>query len=292
MNVRPYTPDDAAAIAAIAAADEELHFGHPSRIEAADVVKWAEDAKEAWVFEEDGSLLGAGWCALWGDTASIVGVAAVKGRGIGSESVRRGEAWARSRPAAKIHGIAPEPDAAARRLFEAHGYREVRRFYDMAIELSEEPPAPTLPGGLVLDEFRPGEERAFHAALGDAFRDHWDWQPVAFEEWWKLREGQHRDEEGPLWFVVRDGDELAAVARNEARRHGGGFVGALGVRRPWRGRGLAKALLYATFVEFRRRGVTRVTLGVDAQNPTGATQLYERVGMHVESCTVVFEKPL
>jgi GNAT superfamily N-acetyltransferase len=82
---------------------------------------------------------------------------------------------------------------------------------------------------------------------------------------------------------------MAAVARNEARELGG-YVGLLGVRRPWRGRGLAKALLHRTFAEFWRRGLTHVTLGVDAESPTGATQLYERVGMRVESENVVFEK--
>jgi hypothetical protein len=38
--------------------------------------------------------------------------------------------------------------------------------------------------------------------------------------------------------------------------------------------------------------VTRVTLGVDADSPTGATKLYERVGMVVESSAVVYEKAL
>ena len=37
---------------------------------------------------------------------------------------------------------------------------------------------------------------------------------------------------------------------------------------------------------------SRITLGVDAERPTGATHLYERVGMHVEHETVVFEKAL
>jgi ribosomal protein S18 acetylase RimI-like enzyme len=80
------------------------------------------------------------------------------------------------------------------------------------------------------------------------------------------------------------------VCRNEANRNGGGYVGAIGVRRPWRGKGYAKALLLYTFREFFQRGTTRVTLGVDAESPTGATHLYERVGMHVEAENVVFEK--
>ena len=84
----------------------------------------------------------------------------------------------------------------------------------------------------------------------------------------------------------------AAAVRNETNRNGGGYVALLGVRRAWRGLGLGKALLYRSFAEFWTRGVTRVTLGVDAESPTGATKLYERVGMEVESCMVVFEKAL
>jgi hypothetical protein len=47
-----------------------------------------------------------------------------------------------------------------------------------------------------------------------------------------------------------------------------------------------------TFAEFYSRGVSRVTLGVDAESPTGATKLYESVGMETESAGVVFEKAL
>jgi ribosomal protein S18 acetylase RimI-like enzyme len=83
---------------------------------------------------------------------------------------------------------------------------------------------------------------------------------------------------------------MAAVVRNEANRNGGGYVAAIGVRRPWRGKGYAKALLLHTFREFYNRGIKRVTLGVDAENPTGARHLYERAGMHVQQENVVFEK--
>jgi ribosomal protein S18 acetylase RimI-like enzyme len=68
------------------------------------------------------------------------------------------------------------------------------------------------------------------------------------------------------------------------------MVAALGVRRPWRGRGLGRALLLHTFGEFHRRGVTRISLGVDSENPTGATKLYESAGMQVELEQVVFER--
>jgi mycothiol synthase len=290
VNVRPLTPGDAPAIAALVRDDAELFYGHESRIQAEDVAEWTSRAKEAWVYEEDGRLLGVGWCTLWGKAGVIAGVAAAKGSGIGSDIVRRAEARLDGEPVAKLHGIAPEPDDTARRLFELNGYREVRRFYDMAIELTAEPQVAELAAPLVLEPFREGDAQAFHATTNEAFQDHWEWSGKPFDEWWKMREGQDHDGEGPLWFVVRDRDEMAAVVRNEANRNGGGYVGLIGVRRAWRGQGLAKALMYRTFAEFWRRGITRVTLGVDAESPTGATKLYERVGMHIESATVVFEK--
>jgi len=143
-----------------------------------------------------------------------------------------------------------------------------------------------------VDEFRDDEYEAFFDALNEAFAEHWEWHPDPFDEWLERRQGQHHDEHGPVWFVVRDGDELAAVTRNDADVAGGGYVGAIGVRPAWRGKGLGKALLQATFAEFWRRGTTRVTLDVDSQNATGAVALYERVGMRVDSCGVAFEKEL
>lgn len=288
MNVRAYTSNDAEAIAALARADEELYFGHRSHVQAEDVIEWLSRAKESWLFEDGDRLVAAGWSGIWGETGTIEGVVADKGQGIGSDIVARAEAFLADQEIAKVHAIAQEPDESARVLFESRGYTEVRRFYGMAIELDGDPPVPVVPDHLLLDDFRIEEAHAFRAALNEAFQDHWNWQPaLSYEEWWELR----KNDDHSLWFVVRDGDEIAAAVRNEANRHGGGYVGIIGVRRPWRGRGLAKALLHRSFGEFWKRGLTRVTLGVDAESPTGATHLYEAVGMSVESVTIVFEKP-
>lgn len=290
MNVRPFVEADADAVAAMINSDEELFYERPGRITPPDVLMFSQFMKEQWIYEEDGRVVASASYGVHGDAAMVRGVVADKGRGLGTQIAVRGEEFARANGTAKIHAGFSEPDAAARRLFEARGYREARRFLEMEIELAEEPTVPPLPDGLVLDELHDGEERAFYDALNDAFRDHWEWHPKPFEEWMDIRRGQARDEHGPIWFVVRDGDELAAVTRNDASFGGGGHVGAIGVRPGWRGRGLAKALLYRTFAEFWRRGTPRVTLDVDSQNDTGAIQLYERVGMRVGSRGVVFEK--
>jgi len=291
MNVRPYVDDDAPAVAALISAEEERLYGpRPGGVTGDDIRMFLQWAKEAWIWEDGDRVVASATFGVHGDAANIRGVVADKGRGIGTEILERGEAFARVQGASKILTGAPEPDTTARALFESRGYREVRRFYEMAIELAEEPSEPIVPAGLVLDGVREDEYEAFYDALNDAFAEHWEWHPEPFEEWLERRQGQHRDEHGPIWFVVRDGDELAAVTRNDVNVAGAGYVGAIGVRPAWRGRGLAKALLQQTFAEFWRRGTTRVTLDVDAQNETGAVRLYERVGMVVETCGVAFEK--
>lgn len=291
MNARPFVETDARAVAElIAAEDERFYPGRAGRVTGDDILMWLQWNKEAWVWEDGGRIAASAMFGVHGDAATIRGVVADKGRGLGTAILARGEEFARTEGTKKIHTDAAEPDAEARALFESRGYREVRRFYEMAIELTEEPTVPALPAGLVVDELRAGEQRAFYDALNEAFADHWEWHPKPFEDWAAIRNDQHHDEHGPVWFVIRDGDELAAVTRNDPQVAGGGHVGAIGVRPDWRGRGLARVLLYRTFAEFWRRGTTRVTLGVDTQNATGATHLYERVGMHVDACGVAFEK--
>jgi ribosomal protein S18 acetylase RimI-like enzyme len=157
----------------------------------------------------------------------------------------------------------------------------------MAIEQTEPPPPVDLPVETVREE----DMRAFHTALDEAFQDHWEHHSSPFDEWW-ARHSSNPNLDLSVWFMIRDDDEIAAVTRNEGNRNGGGYIGAIGVRRPWRGKGYAKALLLHSFRAFFERGMPRVTLGVDAENPTGATHLYERVGMHVEQENVVFEKAI
>ena len=76
---------------------------------------------------------------------------------------------------------------------------------------------------------------------------------------------------------IRPGDDQQVAVFADA-------VGILGRRRD---RGLRHA-----FRELHGRGERRVLLGVDSENPTGATRLYERAGMHVEEEAVVVEKEL
>ncbi len=292
--MRPLTDGDLDDALALLREDEEELTGRPSRLEPSDLREWLSQSdfpRDTWAIDDEHGLAAFGWLMPSSSgPVPCVGIVRprAKGRGYGGAIVRQAEARARELGAARIHQIALGTDAAAGALLRALGYREVRRFYDMAIELAA-PPA--VPAEVAIETMRDGDEREFHDALEEAFQDHWEPSPRPFEEWWE----DHRQREGfdpTLWFFVRDGDRIVAVARNAANRNGGGYIGAIGVRRDWRGRGLARALLLHTFAEFHRRGLPRVTLGVDAESPTGATRLYESVGMEVEMENVVYEKAL
>ncbi len=296
MNVRPITNDDLEAVAALAAEDETALHGRASRVGTADVRGWltrADIGNDSWFYEEDGKPVAVSWFELYDDLGLFVGMVAqgAKGRGLGKRIVATGEARARERGAARVQTFSLEEDAAAAELFVQHGYTLVRRFYEMAIELDAAPTVPAVPDGFTLDGFRTEDARPFYETLDAAFQDHWEHHSIGFDRWWEEKQRAH-DFDPTLWFLVRDDDVVAAVIRNEPERNGGGYVGALGVARPWRGRGLGRALLLRTFAEFYSRGVPRVTLGVDAQSPTGATKLYESVGMTTENAAAVYEKAL
>ena len=298
MSVRPVTPDDFPALAAFLADDETHLFGRPSRLGVADVAAWLSGVdlpNDTWLLEEGDGLVALGWVEKDHHDAGVaVGVVhrRWRGRGLGTKLVGRSEDRLRALGARRIHNVTLAPDLAAQTLLASRGYREVRRFWEMTIELGDEPPpVPILREGLRVEPFSAELASAFHAALEEAFAGHWEYQPVSFEDWWR-RQVARPDHDPSLWFLIREGKEVVAATRNDPERSGGGWIGSLGVRPAWQGRGLARALLLHSFREFHRRGKRRVGLGVDSENATGATKLYERVGMVVDTEQVVWEKTL
>jgi mycothiol synthase len=162
------------------------------------------------------------------------------------------------------------------------GFTSIRHSFRMSIELDGEVPEPVWPDGIRLRTFREGDAPAFYEAGNEAFADTWEPIEPSFEEWthWVLDTPSFDPD---LWFLAEDGAEVAGFAI--CKVHPGdaqlGWIQILGVRKPWRGRGVGRGLLLTAFGAFRARGLARAGLGVDAQNPTGATRLYESVGMRV-----------
>ena len=189
-----------------------------------------------------------------------------------------------------------ERDARRRASLQARGYEHVRDFYSMRIDVAPGRPPASWPAGIEVRPIRPGvDDRAAHAASEEAFAEHYLFGPQPFEEWRACT--LERNECDPsLWLLAWDGGEVAgqvwALARDEGGPALAGLVEDLSVRKPWRGQGLGLALLGEVFRLLGERGCAVVRLWVDAQNTTGALQLYERAGMRQERHVMDFERPL
>lgn len=219
-------------------------------------------------------------------------------RGIWEHLLHLAEQWALSqipqaRPGARVtlNSFAGSRNEEAQRLFEREEFKEIRRHWHMEIDMQEAPPAPEWPEHITVRTFVQGQdERLVFNTDEEAFKDHWGYLPGNFYVWkhWTIE----RDDFDPtLWFLAFEGDQIAGISLCNYRGEDG-WVDTLAVLRPWRRKGLGMALLLHSFGEFYRRGKHKVGLGVDSQNLTGATRLYERAGMHVVRVYISYEKEL
>ncbi len=195
------------------------------------------------------------------------------------------------KPGAQLMGFLSDADTPLRDLYETAGYRIVRHSFRMRIELEEDPAEPEWPEGFAVRTMLEGEERRFYDAQMASFADTWMFSPEPYDVWrhWMVDDPSF---DSSLWFLAEKGDELGGIviARAPENEPGIGWVRILGVIPDHRQQGLAQALLRHTFREFASRGFNAVALGVDAENPTGAVRVYERVGMHVERTSLIYEK--
>jgi len=184
-------------------------------------------------------------------------------------------------------------------ILEGAGYKAVRHGFSMVRPDLENIPDLPLPEGLEVRPIGPELAPVVWAAAREGFRDEWSYSE---DEWSddKLREVQESPTYDPgLWQVAWDGDQVAGMvlnfvdrAENEEYGRQRGYTEGICVRRPWRRQGLAKALIARSFRMHRELGMTEAALGVDAENPNGALQLYKSMGFQVVKRHTIYRKPL
>jgi mycothiol synthase len=295
FDARPAALADAADVVALMQAFDRAHLEEPDEVGVSEVTDgWARlDLTRDTLLLHDvaGELVAAG--TLEEEGKDVLDLDAYvrpqrAGLGLGGFLLDWLEDQARIRGRTVIRPAVLAADAAAKRLVAGRGFEPVRHFYRMLIDLDQPPPVPIWPAGFEVSTFAPGEEAILHAVTEDAFADHWGHEPRDLDDWQRTVFG--RDWWDPsLVYLVRAGDEFVAAEIN-AVRFGVGWIGTLGTRQQWRGRGLGRALLQTAFGELYRRGEHRIGLAVDAGNETGATKLYESVGMRVAWQADVYEK--
>ena len=302
--VRPPRPQDLAAIVALGEAFDRALTGTGDWSEEDVAHDWRELTdldRDAWVVEDGGRIVGYATLQADGE-GTFVADGYVHpdrfGRGVGATLVGLTEARAGellegvALPRVVLQNTVLHADVAARALLEGHGYRPVRHFLRMQLDMAEPPPAPVWPDGVVVSAFRPDEDVAdVHACVHEAFACEWSFRAETLADWTKRKLADPRFDPS-LWAVARDGEEVCGVALSTAAQFDMGFVNSLAVRPAWRRRGLGLALLRQAFTWFWERGERRVGLGVDTANPTDAVRLYERAGMRAVWQADVHEKVL
>jgi mycothiol synthase len=189
-----------------------------------------------------------------------------------------------------IYSGTTSSNAAAKQLFDDLGMTPIRYGWTMRIELDQEPPQPEWPEGIALKTYQhPDQAQDVYKVIRQAFQDHWGYIEIPFDEGFEQWKHYALAEEvyfnPDLWFLAMDGDQIAGISLCAARTDDDpdrGWVNSLGVRREYRRRGIALALLQHSFGVFNKLGKSRAGLEVDGQNLTGATRLYEKAGMHIE----------
>ena len=181
-------------------------------------------------------------------------------------------------------------------LLQAAGFTPARFFFDMERPSLDVIPEVPLPDGL---ELRPiTRDLALTAWRADveAFRDHWggfDGSDERLDRWL-----ERPSTDLSLWVVAFDGDEVAGGVLNtiDAEENAAlgvrrGLLASVFTRRPWRRRGLARALIAESLARLRERGMETAILGVDAENASGALGLYEGLGFEVSFRSTAWRKP-
>jgi mycothiol synthase len=171
-------------------------------------------------------------------------------------------------------------DEAAAAMLSSRGLRPVHHFWHMQIDLVEPSDPGRSPEGIDIDGIEPRQDlAAIHALLDEAFTDDRSHHPAPLDRWVE-EETTSPNYDPAMWLLARDAGVPVGVLTASAAEDRG-WVGYLAVSASHRGGGIGAALLRRSFAMFAEREILRVLVSVDAQNPTGATGVYERAGMRV-----------
>ena len=280
LATRPLVKTDARAVFELMAAQELEDVGEVS-IEEADIVgDWARPshdlgARSVGVFE--GDLLVAYAELMGADRADTSVLPSHRGRGIGTWLAHWLQDLGRRRGSTVV-GMPVPQGSPGDRLLEALGFRVRWTSWVLTLPEGASIPARELPAGYVVRTAEPGELRAAHDVLEDAFLEWSVRDRETFEDFEASTNGRPGFEPWNLRVALDAAGEVVGVSVVLVSDNGTtGYVDRLAVRRDQRNRGLAQALLVDSFAEARAHGTTTSELSTDSR--TGALGLYERVGM-------------
>jgi GNAT superfamily N-acetyltransferase len=191
----------------------------------------------------------------------------------------------------EAHADVARLDTSAVALLARLGFAPARYAFDMVASTANVPDGPA-PDGLTITAYDADQARPVHEAHMEAFADHWGHQHWPFDAWSATTLGSAVFNPA-LSVIAMAGTEIAGyVLSYDDAMPDQIYVGQVGVRRPWRRRGLAAAMLARVLRLAADAGRTTAALDVDAESLTGAVGIYERVGFHTEHTMVTYSRSL
>jgi ribosomal protein S18 acetylase RimI-like enzyme len=182
-------------------------------------------------------------------------------------------------------------------LLERKGYAPVRYAFSMVRPDLLDIPDLSLPEGLEVRPVNPEHYRLIWEASNVAFRDHWGYIPDPWESFEQMV--NNPDHDPSLWRVAWHVDEvvgmvLSFIDKDENEKFGRkrGYTENICVKRAWRKKGVASALIAMGLKAIKARGMTEAALGVDAENISGALHLYEHMGYKMIKRMTIYRKKL
>jgi ribosomal protein S18 acetylase RimI-like enzyme len=277
VEIRPATRDDLDGVVALLAAQGRAATGVAGIRRELVLAEWDlpsfQIGRDNLVAESGGKL--AGYAAVGAGQGLTL---AATDDGAADELLDRIAARARERGFGALHLVILTENDPRAALVRRRGFELQTETILMWRLLRSAVDRPEWPDGVTVRTFEPADAAAVHALLDEAYRA-WDrhYVPIAHDDWVRWMTGDSEFDPSVWWLAERDG-ALAGCALHWSS----GWLKDLAVRASERGRGIGAALVETGFAEFTRRGLRRVGLKVDADNPTGAIRLYERLGFKTE----------
>lgn len=197
----------------------------------------------------------------------------------------------------ELKGFVRGDTASGIALLRSRGFDAARHLVEMHRDLEGDLPDVTMPSDLLLVPASRAWSELMRDAHNDAFRDHWGASPIGVERWEATMSLPSTRNDLSTLAIDGEGDDARVVGlvlvevhpeRFDAAGYSSAHISAVAVRREYRGRGLAKALLRTSLAGIRADGLERAVLDVDSANPTGALNLYEDLEFRPAQRSTVF----
>jgi GNAT superfamily N-acetyltransferase len=182
------------------------------------------------------------------------------------------------------------------RMYRRFGLEPVRYFTEMLKELDGEVAIDVL-DGVRIAEYDRSLDAAALAAMNSSFADHWGSTHTDLESYLHRLSGEGTRLD--LSFLALSDGDVIGLSLNahfpedeELLGRRDGWIETLGVVKEWRKKGVATALLQASFNAFVGEGFTHAALGVDTENPNAALKLYTNQGFQPTHRSITSQKAI